>query len=918
VEPQSTKAIEVFYSYAHEDETWRDELKKHLANLRRQGIITDWYDRDISGGKQWDDEIKSHLDTASVILLLISPDFMNSDYCNDVEVARAMERHKAGEARVIPVILRPVDWKGAPFSKLQALPTDARPTKSWDDPDEAFLDITKGIRKAIEELSGPSSRVPTIPDIPRPPKVGFVSRRDRDGRNVVERLQEELAPRKNQLVALWGAGGVGKTTITAEAVRSLTETTGQRVIWTSADSRANFSFSTMLDDIAEQLGRTDLRPLAPQPKGEELRVLIATSPTLIVLDNFETIPPEEALLCIEFLTQRALCPTLITTRERIDKASLIPLAGMSSEEANEFLERLITQTHDPDIYAEVDRDHLLRTAEFNPLIIQWIVAQIDLAEDPEEVLGDLAQGEGDAAQRVFDRSFNLPKMADGGRAILLALSLFMPSATRPALAEVAGMNLKKDKDKRRFKRAQRTLASLWLIKQADGGQRLSVEGLTREMTRAHLFHDTRAETFCQRFVNRFLGYAQTHQKVTPSDLNALENEKDNLLNAIDVAADLKVWGSVIRLGFALQDFLKLRGYWDEAIQRSEQALDAAKTVGEKWYVGALANNLGGILLNRGDYHSAEKYYKLAVDIAKGIDAKQGLAATLHALGMLARNQGEVEEARRLYNESLEIEKRLGDQSGIASSLHSLAILSQGQGEIEEARRLYNESLEIGKRLGDQSGIANTLHQLAMLTYDQGEVEEARRLYNESLEIGKRLGDQSGIANTLHQLAMLTYDQGEVEEARRLYNESLEIGKRLGDQNSIARSLHQLAMLTYDQGEVEEARRLYNESLEIKKRLGDQSGIASSFHQLGTLAQEEGDLEQARQLYDRSLEITKRLGDQSGIASALHQLGMLAEMENNRAEAARLFCEALGILERLKSPKAEIARRSLERVEKEAS
>src|ERR1700674_5538908 len=141
--PEPHNSVEVFYSYAHEDEKLRDELVKHLANLRRQGVITEWYDRDISAGKEWDAEIEQHLNSANVILLLISPDFMNSDYSNDVEVKRAMERHEAGDARVIPIILRPVDWEGAPFSKLQALPTDAKPVTSWDDPDEAFLSVVK-------------------------------------------------------------------------------------------------------------------------------------------------------------------------------------------------------------------------------------------------------------------------------------------------------------------------------------------------------------------------------------------------------------------------------------------------------------------------------------------------------------------------------------------------------------------------------------------------------------------------------------------------------------------------------------------------------------------------------------------------------------------------------------------------------
>src|SRR2546421_1318003 len=129
--PEPHNSVEVFYSYAHEDETLRDELKKHLSNLKRQGVITDWYDRDISAGSEWNEEIERHLNSAKVILLLVSPDFMNSDYINDVEVKHAMERHESGEARVIPVILRPGDWEGTSFSKLQAVPTDALPVTSW-------------------------------------------------------------------------------------------------------------------------------------------------------------------------------------------------------------------------------------------------------------------------------------------------------------------------------------------------------------------------------------------------------------------------------------------------------------------------------------------------------------------------------------------------------------------------------------------------------------------------------------------------------------------------------------------------------------------------------------------------------------------------------------------------------------------
>ena len=151
------QAIEVFFSYACEDEKLRNELAKHLKVLERQGEITAWYDREITAGTEWKGQIDKHLESAKVILLLVSADFMASDYCYDVELKRAMERHEAGEARVIPVILREVDWQGAPFGKLQALPKNAEPVTNWPNRDQAFADIARGIRRAVEELAGKKS-----------------------------------------------------------------------------------------------------------------------------------------------------------------------------------------------------------------------------------------------------------------------------------------------------------------------------------------------------------------------------------------------------------------------------------------------------------------------------------------------------------------------------------------------------------------------------------------------------------------------------------------------------------------------------------------------------------------------------------------------------------------------------------------
>jgi hypothetical protein len=148
--------MKLFFSYAHKDETLRNDLETHIKLLQRQGIIDTWHDRDISAGTEWAEEIDTHLNAADIILLLISSDFLASDYCYEKELTSALDRHNNGQARVIPIILRPCDWETAPFGKLQALPiahgAGAKPVTQWDDKDEAFTAIAKGIRQAVTDI----------------------------------------------------------------------------------------------------------------------------------------------------------------------------------------------------------------------------------------------------------------------------------------------------------------------------------------------------------------------------------------------------------------------------------------------------------------------------------------------------------------------------------------------------------------------------------------------------------------------------------------------------------------------------------------------------------------------------------------------------------------------------------------------
>ena len=149
----NSSKIRIFYSYSHSDEHLRNDLETHLSILKRQGLIEEWHDRKIVPGTEWETEIDTNIEKADIILLLISPDFIASEYCYGKELSRAISLHELGNTKVVPIIIRPVDWQDTSFGKLQALPKDGKPVTTWANPDEAWLDIEKGLKLTINQIA---------------------------------------------------------------------------------------------------------------------------------------------------------------------------------------------------------------------------------------------------------------------------------------------------------------------------------------------------------------------------------------------------------------------------------------------------------------------------------------------------------------------------------------------------------------------------------------------------------------------------------------------------------------------------------------------------------------------------------------------------------------------------------------------
>ncbi|MFL5589020.1 MAG: TIR domain-containing protein, partial [Ktedonobacteraceae bacterium] len=344
--------VEVFICYAHKDRKLRDELAVHLGNLRNQQVISDWYDGDLIPGTEWEQDILEHLRTARIILLLISAHFMASSFCQDIEMHEAIARHQARQARVIPILLRPTDWQDAPFAKLHMLPLHAKPVSQWRRHDDAFADVIKGIRRAIEDLQASAS--PTRPVASLASAGGSTSmgrgqvptwnvpfRRNPffTGREpVVAQVHSLLHGGKtaalSQPPAISGLGGIGKTQTAVEyAYRYRDEY--QYVLWVQANTSetllSNFVALARLLHLPEQDAREQ------QITVHALRQWLEThSGWLLIFDN-----ADDLAMVQDYLPAVNTGHILLTTRAQAMSglARKIELDTMGPEEGATLLLR---------------------------------------------------------------------------------------------------------------------------------------------------------------------------------------------------------------------------------------------------------------------------------------------------------------------------------------------------------------------------------------------------------------------------------------------------------------------------------------------------------------------------------------------------------------------------------------------------
>jgi type II secretory pathway predicted ATPase ExeA len=354
------------------------------------------------------------------------------------------------------------------------------------------------------------SKSPSIPSppIPRPPRrERFITRYDDKGRELVRRIASELSDRR--LVTLYGTGGTGKTTLAIEVANQMFPQPFQGgVIWTAADGSLGFTLIELANTVLIELGHREInvRTLGSEPTTRLARSLLSEAyPCLLALDNFDTIAPSDQDKILHFF-ETLPCSILVTSRERLQLGQNIRIGTMSLQEADRFLHTLIENSEYPERLARVKRSEIAEVAEYNPLLMQWVVRQLEEAMEPDQVFKDIALGKGEARERIFHRSFRA--LGADAQTLLLVLALFPTRVTRDILVSVAFGNASSNSDER-VSAAIRQLARHDLLVMNNND--ISLVAVAHTLAQAELNRDKRGETLRKRITA--LGYDQ----VLPDD-----------------------------------------------------------------------------------------------------------------------------------------------------------------------------------------------------------------------------------------------------------------------------------------------------------------------------------------------------------------------------------------------------------------
>ncbi len=826
------KSIAVFYSYAQSDQNMLAELDERLIMLKREGLITVWSDQMMQPGQNQAYEIRTHLESAQVILLLISASYLANDECY-AQLQRAEERAQTDGVTVVPVLARHAPGlKKTPTVGRRTLPADGRPITSWTNRDQAYSDVADGIRQVVESLRSVQQSEQLSLHSLSTPSILLDSRAIYSRTSLVQEIYQKLLRSDTSALVLTGMGGIGKSTLAAlvfqhaedQRIAGMGPFTGKALRF---EIKPTATLLDLLKTVSHALGKHTLNytNLTAQDQAAELFNLLYqwNTPCLILLDQFDVwldaqtgaARPEQVGVG-EWLDrvngQASSCRLLLTSRVWPQGARTyrpicmqeIRVDGLHRDEGIALLCQWGMQDSDADLALAVERcnglpqalvllDQLQRS---NHLPLATLLNDSDFRQLWIENVG----------RNLFDYIYG-QQLDTNQRNLLFALSVYRMPVSKQAIQAVIQNKLSSEQ----LTAALKVLQDRSLLRYSARDGSYELHPMIAEFARTHFLSDpeqtmteplhdahSRAAQYylrqsslirqhlqrrdvedVQYLIEAIWHYCQAGQQQTAYDLILKEH----------IFMDLQRWGRNTILLELYLSLLPSPGWQPEAKQ-----------------AGRIYNEIGDIYSDLGRKDTAQEYYDRALALFKQNGLRQGEVKSLLNLGAMYRSYGQIEQALACYQEA----KRISDESeeeipdkGILLHNMGKAYYSLGRQEKEKsvsnehytlALEYYKQALVVHEQTSNSSEEARTRNNIGEVSAALKQHEQAEEYYKEALDLFLELGERRGQGIVYNNLGTLDREPWEKQAAFEYYTQALAIFREIGDRWEEATVLRNLGRL----------------------------------------------------------------------------------------------------------------------------
>jgi tetratricopeptide (TPR) repeat protein len=942
---------QVFISYSHQDPQWRDLLLKHLKPLMRTEGLRVWSDTDIKAGEKWHDAINEAVSSASVAVLLVSVDFLNSEFIAEHELPALQQAAQRNELTLLWVPVRDTSYEKFGFADHQAAHDPKRPLNTLDprEWDTALKHIARKVSEAYAKQVPTAVQAPG-PTEPTPPQTTRVTAGKFYGR--VQELEDigRRLERGDRAIVMSGVPGIGKSALALRVPRHFSSEFTSDLGDLAMDPLPRKE--DVVGRIAQRLFGGWAKDLSPEKQEEQVINAFHDTAAVLIVDNYEAVVSEVARPGDSPQRARAVEIGRFFGRLTDDPDGQGVLLVTTSEDAIQFATDvpldiggvdLVTALH---IYADHARRQvtpevrqkikkweeerrrgrapseqeigrllprlvqLMQALDRHPLAIRLVAGVLAKTRDDDDEfkaateVSNLLQNATDAYEEVerhktvaasFRYGFNkLPDEAT--RQTFLRLSVFnSPFARRSAEAVLY--------DVAQVGRHLLGLHDRGLLERLKLGRADDPFYVLRPLARWYASQNVDRDGLGADTLRLARHYSGVLAEITSGPASNQSRWLEVVLP--DLKASFAALEGEEREAFGerLAGLLTRAGRYSEAIGFLEQVATLSKATGNHERTARTLHDRANLHRRRGEYTPAVPLYGEALAIWRHSQNRIGEGWTLHELGNVARAQGNLHAAIPLYEEALEIWKQVGEANGHDWTSHELANVYRDLGNLDSARKIFEELLSnargsASKSWEARSNRAFTFTQLANISRLRESPDVVAEAYEDALDIWVDLEAQDGPATTLHDAATFLEWLGRLDTASELFTQALALHQKLNDVRGTASDWHEMGNIARLRGRSDEAEVLYGNAVEVWTRTMDMQGLAVTRRGLGCLYRDTDRLDLATDQLNRSLEVWMDIKSWVGQAYTIHELGVTEKKSKRLELAAARFNEALALWQQM--------------------